>query len=142
MTWAVILPLIKKSGPYILILVALFGLYRFGFSRGADKWESQYDHALEQRDMEHAAAVRAANELAVVKDALERQSNAIREMEEDHAAQLESVNRAHDAALRRQAEAHRRAELERYREAENLRERMRLMTVAEACHEAWLEVMR
>jgi len=46
MTWAVILPMLKRAAPYILVAIAVFGVYQLGRSHGKAKWYPKYQEQL------------------------------------------------------------------------------------------------
>jgi hypothetical protein len=111
-----------------------------GRSHGAARWHSKYDDAVFERDAAIDTAKYNADEVVKLGDAIDRHNEAIAKMERDHRDQLNGVLESHRVALARQATSYQRAIEERDRSAAELRERVRLLSVAETCHEAWLEV--
>lgn len=127
--------LIKPFAPWMAIALALLGIYAYGYHNGVSKWHDKYDAAVVAS--EHNAA-----EADKLKTALEDQNRAIDTLKAEGDAALERVETAHSLALARQSASYQRAIDKRDRDAAALRERVKLMTVAETCHEAWVEMAK
>jgi uncharacterized protein YabE (DUF348 family) len=77
-----------------------------------------------------------------LRDAIEDQNAAITELGEETVRRTASLQAAHDAAIDRLNAANSATIRAARDEAAELRERMAGLSAAEACHEAWLEVVR
>ena len=139
-SWVVILPLLKKFGPWIAVLLLLVGIYSFGYSRGSSNWEGKYDSAIAERDIANTTAVHNGEEVVRLRVAVTAQNDSILKMQEDQSVADARVRAAHAAELRRQATSYQRAVDAARAESAGLQSRMALLTVAETCHEAWLEM--
>lgn len=141
MAWMI---LAKKFGPWIAVALLLVGIYYAGGS----KWRVKHKAAIVARDaaiVHRDAAVDRAALCAVgaeqVRAALTKQNNALRELGQLAAEREAAVRLEGEVALRRQADAYRRALRDATEATADLRLRIEEMSVAEACHESWLEVM-
>lgn len=127
------LTLLKKAAPWIAGALIVACIFLYGYSKGVSKWKGKYESA-------NVSAQQNADEVDKLKAAVEEQNLSIEQWEKDKADELERVEQAHRTALARQASSYRRAIEQRDRDAAELRERVKLLTVAETCHEAWVEV--
>lgn len=125
--------MLKKAAPWVAGVLIIFAIYFIGYNRGTTKWHGKYDSVV-------TTARQNAAEVVKLEAAIEKQSAAVAALEQEGIAELERVEEAHKAALAGQAASYRRAIEQRDRDAAALRERVRLMSVAETCHEAWVEV--
>lgn len=142
MTWAVVLPLIKKFGPYVAVLLLLLGIYMVGRDHGSDRWEGKYDGMVAERDAALSLADHNYQQWIQADEARERMAGAVRQLEQDSVNAEARVTAAHRAELARVEREHARAVAEAQRRADALAERVRELSVAETCHEAMLEIVR
>jgi biopolymer transport protein ExbB/TolQ len=140
MTWALILPMVKRYGPWVAVVLVLVGLYTLGRSHGAAKWKVRHGDMVERYNVCVDTAEHAADEVVRLRAAIDSQNDAIARMEQDHSDHDAAVRAAHDRVMRQQATAYERAMRRANTETEELRLRVRSMSVAEACHESWLEL--
>ncbi len=139
--WATIgLDIIKRAWPVLLVIAVAGGVYFLGRSHGASKWESKYDAAIVERDEASATAEHNYDQWEQCRDAHERQSEAIRNLKRDTADADAAVRAAHRAEVARLERERARAVAEAQGRADALAERVRELSVAEACHEAMLEI--
>ena len=134
------LALLKKFGPWIAVVLLLFGIYAFGHSRGAAKWKGNHAVAVEERNAARETATHNAEEVVRLEAAIDAQNAAIMEMERVQSEQMAQVRTAHDNARRRQATSYQRAVEAARASVADLQRDLELMTVAETCHAAWVEV--
>jgi len=139
-SWVVILPLLKKFGPWIAVFLVVTGIYAFGYYRGSAKWEGKRNTAIEERNIAQATASHNAEEVVRLEEAITAQNADILKMQEDQSVADARVRAAHAAELQRQATSYQRAVDAARAESAGLQSRMALLTVAETCHEAWLEL--
>ena len=139
-SWVVILPLLKKFGPWIAVALLLFGIYAFGYSRGSDRWEGKRNTAIEERNIAQATASHNAEEVVRLEEAITAQNADILKMQEDQSVADARVRAAHAAELQRQATSYQRAVESARAGTADLQRDLELLTVAEACHAAWLEM--
>lgn len=142
LTWKVIKPVLVKFGPWIAVALLLLGIYVAGRYHGAAKWEGKYATAVTERNTARETATHNADEVVKLTDAIDRQNAAIRQMEARQSEHLDAVNEAHAKALERQATSYQRAVDAARASASDLQCRVEVMTVAEACHAAWMEVAK
>ena len=136
-SWVVILPLLKKFGPWIAVLLLLVGIYAFGYSRGSARGEGKYHAAAAERDIANATATNNANEVTRLEAAIAAQNLAILKTQEDQSVADARVRAAHAAELQRQATSYQRAVESARAGTADLQRDLELLTVAEACHAAW-----
>lgn len=141
--WATVgIGFLKRAWPVLLVVAVAGGVYLIGRSHGAAKWESKYDAAVVERDETRATAEHNYDQWEQCRDAHERQSEAIRKLERDTADADAAVRAAHRAEVARLERERVRAVADAQGRADALAERVRELSVAEACHEAMLEIVR
>jgi len=134
-----ITPGMIKGGAVALLLSAVF--------YGGCRTQKSIDLAKIQRLK--ADYTRAVEIIEVFQDnydtlnkALKDQNEQITRLGEETERRIESISKAHNAAITRLSSANAASIRVAESEAAELRERMASLSVAEACHEAWLEVVR
>ena len=140
---------IEKWGPVAVLLVIVLvigsmfcGAYVVGRWQGAAKWKQKTAQAVSERDTFRELADHNYRQYVQADEARERMEAAMRVVEET-SAEKEADLRARLKAETARAEADAaRAVAEANRRADALAERVRELSVAEACHEAMLELTR
>ena len=141
-SWVVIMPLVKKFGPYLLVVLLLGGVWLHGRSRGAERWQGRYNAEVVSHELCRGEIVRADGEVQTLKDAIAEQNASIDAASLEYDARVRATKDAADRVLRNQASSYQRQLREASEATSELRERVRTIEVAEACHEAWLEVTK
>jgi hypothetical protein len=139
---SVILPMLRKAAPYLLIVAALGAVWFHGRHSGVESERGKTLAAIVERDEARTAAENNYRQWEQSEAARARQSEAIRDMEQATADADARVRAAHRAEVERLAREHARVLADAQRRADALAERVRDLSVAETCHEAWLEVVR
>ena len=136
------LSLLKKFGPYILIVLLLAGVWLHGRSTGTAKCHDKYNSEVISHQLCQEELLRASVEVQGLKDAITAQNEALAAAGLEYESRVRVTQEAADRLLLNQASSYRR-QLQAASEATSeLRERVRTIEVAEACHEAWLEVTK
>lgn len=136
------LAMLKKFGPWIGVVLVLVGIWFHGKSVGSSKWHGRYNAEVVSHQTCQDELSRASEEMTVLKGAIEDQNGAIAAAAVEYESRVAATQAATDRALRNQASSYRR-QLDAAAEATvELRERVRTIEVAEACHESWLEVLK
>ena len=142
MTWVVIWPLVKKFGPYLLVVLLLGGVWLHGRSSGTAKWQGKYNAEVVSHELCQDELSRADTEVRGLKDAITAQNTAIANAALEYDNRVKATQEAADRALRNQASSYQRQLQEAAEATLELRGRVRTIEVAEACHEAWKEVAK
>ena len=111
-------------------------------------------HTQKQRDTAKIQKLKATNKEYVeiievfqenydaLDQAIKNQNSAVEELGRKTVEAIETLEKRHLESLRRLNESHRSTLDQARSEAEELKQRLSLLTVAEACHQAWLEVVK
>jgi hypothetical protein len=142
MTWVVIWPLVKKFGPYLLVVLLLAGVWLHGRSNGAAKWQEKYNAEVVSHELCQQEITRTDAEVQRLKEAIAEQNASIDAAAIEYENRVKATQEAADRALRNQASSYRRQLQEAAEATSELRERVRTIEVAEACHEAWEEAAK
>lgn len=137
-----ILPVLRKAAPYLLIVAAVCAVWFHGRHVGVKSESGKTAKAVAERDSARSVANHNFVQWQQEKEAHERQSLAIRDMEQAQADADARVRAAHRAEVARLERERARAVADANARADALAERVRDLSAAEACHEAWLEVVR
>lgn len=140
MTWYAAWQLAKKFGPYLLVVLLLFGVWMHGKSKGKEKWSEKYQKSQHEVKQLEREKVEADSEIFMLRATLDQQNESIKQMGVEHDNRVKEAQEAHQRILRDQATSYQRQLLEAAEGTKELRERVRLLPVAETCHEAWAEV--
>ena len=141
-SWTVVMPLVKKFGPYLLVVLLLAGVWLHGRSNGTSKWQGKYNAEVVSHDLCQQEITRTDAEVQRLKDAIAEQNASIAAASAEYENRVKATQEAADRALRNQASSYRRQLQEAAEATSELRERVRTIEVAEACHEAWKEVIK
>ncbi len=139
MAWMILL---KKFGPYIAVVLIIFGVWMHGRSTGKNKWQGKYSTAAQEIKTLELEAVDCSAEVVILRAAIDAQNESIRIMGEQHDERVATAREVADRILANQATVYQRRLREAASETRGLRDKMRTIGVAESCHEAWLEVLR
>ena len=137
-------PIVKRYGPIViiaLVIVIVFGsTYLVGRSHGKNIGAEKINDLKTSLKTCTETAKHNAAEVVKLEEAVKRQNAAYAALERDSREHLNRVNEVHERALQRQASAYQRAVEDARSQTDALRQRMNQLTVAETCHEAWVEV--
>lgn len=142
LTWAVILPLLRKAAPYLLVLAAVGAVWFHGRHTGVVSERGKTVKAVAERDQALKTAKHNHDQWVQSDDARERMAEAVRQLKQDTSDADARVRAAHRAEMARLEREHARTVAEAQRRADALAERVRELSVAETCHEAMLEIVR
>jgi hypothetical protein len=137
-----IMLLLKRFGPYIAIALVIVGIWFHGRSTGAAKWKAKHAAVVSERDTAASVAEHNAAEVAKLTAAIERTAAAEAARQAYAEERVRVIEKAYRAAVARQARESAEAIEEARRETADLRVMLNEMSVAEACHAAWLEVVQ
>ena len=133
---------IKKFGPYVAAVLILFGIWMHGRSVGAAKWHGKYFDVTQRLAVCQQETSRANSEVLVLKQTIESQNKSIEQQAQEYENRVKATQEAAERVLREQASSYRRRLQEAAEATSSLRERVRSIEQAEACHEAWVEVAK
>lgn len=136
------LSMVKKFGPYIIVVLLLAGVWFHGRSSGSAKWHGKYNSEVVSHQTCQTELSRASDEVRGLKGSIDAQNAAITNAALEYEDRVAATREAADRALLNQASSYRRQLREAAEATSELRERVRTIEVAEACHEAWLEVTK
>jgi hypothetical protein len=139
MAWMILL---KKFGPYIAAVLLLVGIWMHGRSVGTAKWHGKYKDSVQEKLICGQEIVRGSSELIALKATIDKQNTAIEEQSAEYQDRVKATQEAAQRVLREQASSYQRLLQEASEASSSLRERVRTIEQAEACHEAWLEVTK
>lgn len=142
MSWALILPYVKKLGPYIAVAAVIFGVWMHGRSTGAAKWKLKAHESAGKYEQAVEAGIHAEREIIKLREQIRRQNEAYAALEREGYERTQAIKEAHRMAMDAQIRASSQAMEDARRETDDLRVMVREMSVLEACHAAWLEVAR
>ena len=139
MAWMILL---KKFGPYLGIVLLVFGVWMHGKSVGVKKWRGKYNESERVVKVLTLNLNQCSAENALFRDVIDANNEAVRIMGEEHDERVRRARLVAERILNDQATVYQRKLREAAAETRSLRESMRTMGVAESCHEAFLEVLR
>ena len=131
-------PLIKKFGPYLGIIVLIVGIWLHGKSVGSAKYKAEVtSHNVTKTELS-----RCSDEVEALTGAIDSQNEAIALAASEYDNRVKATQEAAQRVLAEQASSYRRQLQNASEAASSLRERVRTIEQGEACHQAWLEVLR
>ena len=139
MAWMILL---RKFGPYLAVALLLTVVWIHGRSTGKAKWQGTYLEATQETTACREEISRASSEVMVLKTAIEQQNAHIEQQALEYQNRVKATQEAAQRILAQQATSYQRKLQDASEAASSLRERVRTIEQAEACHEAWLELIK
>jgi len=139
MAWMIIF---KKFGPYLAAVLLLTVIWIHGRSVGKAKWQGKYLKAVQEVTVCGEEISRTNAEVLMLKGAIDSQNTIIEQQALEYENRVKATQEAAQRILAQQATSYQRKLQEASEATSGLRERVRTIEQGEACHEAWLEVVK